>query len=85
MINGYEYLTINQSSFNGNKTRYDFVSPWIGHDYFYGTNGKFFSVDQFNNPNISIYVSNVQRYGSGDSRKSYDYSRFGFDLKIIYL
>ena len=44
-----------------------------------------FSPNQFDNGNISLYVPNIQRYGSGTVESTFDYERFGFDLKIGYL
>jgi hypothetical protein len=64
-INGKTYLTTNYTKFNGNETYWLLDNPWQDIDYFYGTSGKQFSPDQPNSKNISIYVPNLQRYGSG--------------------
>lgn len=84
-INGYTYLTTNYTRFNGNETYWVLESPWDEIDYFYGTNGKSFAPDQPNSKNISIYVPNLQRYGSGSLNESYPYQRYGYDLYIAYL
>lgn len=63
-INGLTYLTQNFTRFNGNETYWVLESPWGEFDYFYGTNGKKFAPDQATSKNISIYVPNLQRYGS---------------------
>ena len=63
-INELTYLTNNYSHFNGNQTYWQLQSPWEGLDYFYGTNGKIFAPNQEESNNISIYVPNLQRYGS---------------------
>ena len=64
-INGYTYLTTNYTRFNGNETYWVLEGPWADVDYFYGTSGKTFAPDQPNSKNVSIYVPNLQRYGSG--------------------
>lgn len=85
MINDLNYINIPKDSFNGNVTRTDLVSPWIGEDYFYGTSAKQFSPNQKEINNISLYVPNLQRYGSGTSADTFPYDRYGFDLRIAYL
>ena len=84
-INNLTYLTNNFTYFNGNETYWQLESPWLGKDYFYGTSGKQFSPDQESSRNISIYVPNLQRYGSGSSVESYPYERYGYDLRIAFL
>lgn len=84
-INGLTYLTTNYTRFNGNETYWVLESPWAEKDYFYGTSGKQFSPNQPVNKNVSIYVPNIQRYGSGSLNESYPYERYGYDLQIAYL
>lgn len=64
-INNLTYLTTNYTRFNGNNTYWVLETPWAENDFFYGTSGKSFSPDQPNSKNVSIYVPNLQRYGSG--------------------
>lgn len=71
--NGLPYLTVNTSKFNGNESYWSLDNPWADTDYFYGTSGKQFSPDQSNSKNISIYIPNLQRYGSGSLNESYPY------------
>jgi hypothetical protein len=60
-------------------------SPWDDDDYFYGTSGKSFAPNQQVIQNISIYVPNLQRYGSGDMSSSYPITRYGYSVNIYYL
>ena len=51
----------------------------------YGTSAKQFAPNQFDQPNISLYVPNIQRYGSGVIDDSVTQERFGFELQVGYL
>ena len=82
LINGKDYLNINNSKFNGNETYFELESPWIGKDHFYGTSGKQFSPDQASTKNVSIYVPNLQRYGSGDVNATQTVWRYGYELRM---
>lgn len=44
----------------------------------YGTSAKQFAPNQFDQPNISLYVPNIQRYGSGVIDSDSVEERFGF-------
>jgi hypothetical protein len=46
-INGYRYSVNNYSWFDGNTTRWAWMSPWTENDYFYGTTAKIFAPNQF--------------------------------------
>ena len=84
-INGYRYLTNEYAHFDGNKTVYEVKTPWMEDDYFYGTNAKIFSPNQPEANNISLYIPNLQRYGSGPFTDAWNYERYGMDLYIAFI
>jgi hypothetical protein len=78
-------LVNNYSWFDGNKTVWEWKSPWTENDYFYGTNAKVFAPNQFEADNISILISQVQRYASTFFHNQTEkMSRYGFDVYLAY-
>lgn len=85
-INGLRYLANNYSWFTGNETVSAWKSPWTEDDYFYGTTAKIFAPNQFEADNMSLLITQVQRYGSNFFyNQSYPVERFGMQLYISYL
>jgi hypothetical protein len=85
LVNGLNYLTTNYSKFNGNESYWVLESPWAEKDYFYGTNGKKFKPDQYGTRNVSIYVPNLQRYGTSEVTDTESYTRYGYQGELNLL
>lgn len=85
-IYGYNYLVNNYTWFDGNQTKWEWRSPWAEKDYFYGTSAKIFAPYQFEANNMSLLITQVQRYGSNsfydDTVKT---ERYGIDLYKSFL
>ena len=60
-------------------------SPWAEKDYFYGTNGKSMAPNQHEVLNVSIYVTNIQRYGETEMKSYTPITRHGYDADLSYL
>jgi hypothetical protein len=85
-INGYRYLVNNFTWFTGNKTVWEWKSPWEKEDYFYGTTAKIFAPNQFEANNLSLLIPQVQRYGSNYfTNETFKIQRYGIDLYQGYL
>lgn len=84
-INGLQYLATNYSRFNGNHSYTVLETPWAEKDYFYGTTAKIFSPNQWEANNISLYIPNLQRYGSGPFYDGFRQDRYGIELWIEFM